>query len=166
MRHTRVVVVALLTVTVLTGCSPKFDGWVGVSTDARGDIELLLQTCNESVDWLSLDGMANSAPGQSQATYLTPIKWGADPAADPGTFARVGMTSSDAPWALQTPAAALESGVVYDAQAGRDGAFGDAVRTRGSSFKLADVKKLRPGQVLTPFGAIVTVQQFKKDACP
>jgi hypothetical protein len=165
MRRVGVVVSVLLTVSLLSGCSAKVGGWAGVTIDAQGAVQIVVQACDLPFDWLSLSGSSIGDAAQSPPTYSDEVRWDADPAVEPGTFTQVPAIGSTAPWSLRTAAPVFVDGMSYSVWAGMDSMWGGANRSSYPMFTSADLAKLRPGQVLAPLGEVMTLEQFRSGAC-
>jgi len=166
MRRTGGVVSALLTMSLLSGCSALVEGWAGVTVDDQGGAVIVVQSCGLPFDWLTLRGTKDGIVGPSEEpTPVGDARWTADPAVEPGSFTQVGTTTSGAPWTLETSPAVFEDGATYSVQAGMDSMWGGANRSYGAVFSRPDLATLRPGQVLNPFGDVLTLEQFQKQAC-
>ena len=165
MRRTGVVVSALLTMSLLSGCSASVDGWVGVTVDEQGEVVILVQACNLSFEWLEVNGVEIGVlEASEEPTYADGSRWVADPTVEAGTFTQVSAISSSAPWSLETAPATFEDGFSYSVHAGLD-SWGRAHRSWGANFTPEDLAQLRPGQVLPPFGDVMSLEQFQSTAC-
>ena len=146
---------ALVVVYSMSGCSVGYNGAVAVTKGADGAITILVQTCDRTLDELTLNGNPSSTT------------WAADPAAAESTLTPVPVTGSQSPWTLTGDALELRPRVTYSVDAvGRGNLLNGMVRAWTVYFTAEDVDRLRPGQVIAGVeGKTMTLEDFQASAC-
>ncbi|WP_406317419.1 hypothetical protein OHA77_09165 [Streptosporangium sp. NBC_01639] len=169
MRRWLGVVIAVVVVMGITGCTPAIGGMTGVSVDAEGHPIIVLAWCDgatpdgvivyhdedtSGVPDVGISGESSALPSITSSTKVVDDVRFSAPSLD-GQSASVRLDVPTDGWTVQPRPFVMVPGVEYHAFGGRrDNNFS----TAHVSFTVGDIAKLKPGVVL--------LQQYDEKATP